>query len=128
MSLTPIEVILLYEKYDKLSAASSTSLQRDSLRREAPRVQWEVEVFDVSGSFDHEFFDFVLHAKIHLHDPWSWLKGNAHAGEMSLTAYMKGHNLRERLLTVKLVQLLRVEGAVAYHARHFEMNPANLLA
>jgi len=128
MNRTPHEVILLYEEYEKLSAACSTSLQKASIRQEAPRVQWEVEVFDVQESFDAEFYDFVLHARVHLHDRWSWWHGNAHDGEMSLTAYLKGKDLRERLLTMKRGQRVRVDGTVTYHARHFGMNPANPLA
>jgi hypothetical protein len=129
MSRTPRDVILLYEEHAKRSAACNTSLQRDSLRLGAPLVQWEVEVLDVREAIGgDEFFDFVLQARFRLHDPWRWWRGNRYSGEMSLTAYLKGKDLRERLLTMKRGARVRVEGHVTYHARHFGMNPAKLLA
>ena len=128
--MTPYEVILFYEESEKLSAACSTSLQKGAAKPKAPRVQWEVEVDDVHEAFDKEFFDFVLHAKLRIADPHRWRNawGNAHHGEMSLTAHLKGADLRERLLAMKRGQRVRVEGNVTYHARSFNMNPANLVA
>jgi hypothetical protein len=124
---SPVDVILKDKEYKKQIASCSTSLQRNSLIQELLFVHWEVEVVDVHAG-DDEFFDFVLHAKVRLRDPWSWFRGNEFDGDMSLMAYFrKGSGLSDYMHKLNRGQRVYVEGKVRYFARSFEMNPATMI-
>jgi hypothetical protein len=134
MSLTPHEVILLYQEYDKNYWQAPTSLQKNEitaqLKRELHCVEWEVEVINVENQTLDEY---ILKGKVFAPKKLLWRKIGFH--EIPFEARLHGGDgLRKRLVTLMPGERIRLEGSVSLdrrlvreHDLCFIMNSARLL-